>query len=171
MSWIIILIHRFKLEQMKALRSIGFGSYGLEFYKYKYKIQIQIFYWHKHNNRTIIGKGPKWSYSSCLWIESTLIWHYYEYWIISFLRVRHRLEQGFNKSLAGIQKKNVIVIDQKFPCHVEIQHCTMFSEFKSKGLWFQRPCGPRFKVGCNGENIKWLLRSREMKMDSYQWMS
>jgi len=53
------MIHRFKLEQMKALRSIGFGSYGLEFYKYKYKIQIQIFYWHKHNYRTIIGKGPK----------------------------------------------------------------------------------------------------------------
>jgi hypothetical protein len=40
---------------------------------------------------TIIGKGPKWSYSSCLWIENTIIWHYYEYWIISFLRVRQLL--------------------------------------------------------------------------------
>jgi hypothetical protein len=34
----------------------------------------------------IIGKCPKWSYSSCLWIENTIIWLYYQYWIISFLK-------------------------------------------------------------------------------------
>jgi hypothetical protein len=39
-------------------------------HKYNYKYFIGT------NTITIIGKGSKWSYSSCLWIENTIICHY-----------------------------------------------------------------------------------------------
>ena len=71
--------------ERQSLYVISYVTSPIYKYKYKYKYVIDT------NTVTIIGKGPKWSYSSCLWIENTIIWHYYEYWIISFLRVRQLL--------------------------------------------------------------------------------
>ena len=74
-------------QSIKSLKEHGKHSDIFTDTKYKYKYK----YFIGRNTITIIGKGSKWSYSSCLWIENTILWHYYEYWIISFLRIRQLL--------------------------------------------------------------------------------
>ena len=68
-------------ERRQQKKWLGFCKIYLYKYKYKYFIGT--------NTITIIVKGPKWSYNRK---HNNMTLHmYYEYWIISFLRVRQLL--------------------------------------------------------------------------------